>query len=222
MNELNRRRKNVRAWRRFQNKRLSATNNNFTKFPLILNFLDVSIQGMSSCLWPNIDHVCNVFLVFVCYCRWTPQIAERSSGSRREVGNASPTVLSMSPPAFDELTDSGSSGSHFYLCSLPRLILISQYSSTPRPRPHPRSPGMPEFSDRAPCTPGRHGTQAHPRSAPQARKKKKNSTGLETNIPILYIMHGSCPGCHMQWSSITQPAGMWEKTSINDFINYSY
>lgn len=36
-------------------------------------------------------------------------------------------------PVLDELTESRSSGSHFYLCFLPRLILISQRSPTPPP-----------------------------------------------------------------------------------------
>lgn len=67
--------------------------------------------------------------------------------------------------------------------------------------PIPRTPGKPEFSGRAPRTPSRHGTQAHPRSAPLARK---NHTGSETNIPVLlYIIHGSCPGCHTESKSIT-------------------
>lgn len=44
----------------------------------------------------------------------------------------------------DELTEPRSSGSHFYLCFLPRLILISQCSPTPPPPspPLPREAGV--------------------------------------------------------------------------------
>ena len=93
-----------------------------------------------------------------------------------------------------------SPSSHFNLSAAPHHLLL--------PR-RPRSLGKPEFSDRAPCTPAQHGTQAHPCSAPIARK---NSMGLETNISKLYIIHGSCPGCHIKWRSIMQPAHSEEES----------
>lgn len=113
----------------------------------------------------------------------------------------------------------------------PFLLVLSpsshfNLSVQPHTSPNfPRSLGKPEFSDRAPRTTGRRGTQAHPHSAPLARK---NCTGLETNIPILYIIHGFCPGCHIKWRSITQPAhseegnspgGVWEKRRMGYYPN---
>lgn len=69
-----------------------------------------------------------------------------------------------------------SPSSHFNLSVQPHTSLL----------PAPRSPGKPEFSDQGPCTPGHHGTQAQPRSAPLARE---NLHGISNKYP--YIIHGT-------------------------------
>lgn len=92
----------------------------------------------------------------------------------------------------------------------PFLLVLS-------PSSHFNLSAQPRAASSQPPLPGEAGVQ-WPRSVharPSMARKlipaplplaRKNSTGLETNIHILYIIHGSHPGYHIKWGSITQPA----------------
>lgn len=113
----------------------------------------------------------------------------------------------------------------------PFLLVLSPSShfnlSARPPPPLPPSPASrvspwgeaPEFSDQRPCTTGRRGTQAHPRSlrcppAAQEKKKKKKqqrrkrekSAGSETRIHMCCITHGSRPESRVESRSTARPA----------------
>lgn len=124
-------------------------------------------------------------------------------------------VLLISPPVLDELTEPRSSGSHFSLCSLPRLILISQRCPPPRPsRPASAPQGSRSSATNVRARQAAVARKLISRSlhCPPARKnekrkkKKENSTGSETTIHMWYIIHGSCAESRMESRSVAQPA----------------
>lgn len=119
-------------------------------------------------------------------------------------------VLLISPPVLDELTEPRSSGSHFSLCFLPHLILVSQLC----PLPPPGSPGKPEFNNQRPCATGHRGTQAHLLLAPlPTGTQKKKEKKAPQDRKQLFI-------CGAQYMApVLSPAWIWDLShSLQDRV----
>lgn len=110
--------------------------------------------------------------------KWVPLIFSQMSSRSRVIWK--PFLLVLSP------------SSHFNLS-------VQPHTSSSHP-PLPREAGV-QWPRSVHARPSWHAS-----SSPLCSPSTQISTGLETNIHVFYIIHGSSPGCRIKRRSITQHA----------------